>query len=428
MALVDQNTYVEPTAGTSLSTARLQQNRSYRSVLANFSSNVAPSLTAINMSVDGAAITPPDGSLFYLANVNNSTLYVHDGTRTMVDSTHPLTGTKYTRMGIVRAEKSYQSLKDNVAAYEQGETVATLDSANARLYLAAANSANMGKFVDVGIPPKTRAVSNIMIGTGDAGNDCGVTKENMNLTSAYNTGDAVADRRYTLELRSHALLDSSTTYGGNVSLGFNTNNSAANASIVFYGAGTGANIGTKSGFRFVDKTQKDLVPIAANTMLQSITGPTSTTAASQTTAPLIPVGSLIMWSHNSTPGGWLICDGAAVNRTTYAGLFALIGDEWGEGNGTTTFNVPNFQDRLPLGANVNSGQGNQIYAKTTEVVAASASLAVASGSAALSNTTVSVAQSAKDSSTVAVVSGISAGGHTHTAKLPTNTVHFIIKT
>ena len=71
MALADQNTYVEPTAGTALSSARLQENRSYRSVLANFSSNVAPTLSAINIKVEGDAIAPPDGSLFHFANFDH---------------------------------------------------------------------------------------------------------------------------------------------------------------------------------------------------------------------------------------------------------------------------------------------------------------------------------------------------------------------
>ena len=423
MALADQNTYVEPTAGTALSTARLQQNRSYRSVLANFSSNVAPTLSAINIKVEGDAIAPPDGSLFHFANFDHSCIYVHDGTRTMVDSNHPLTGTKYTRMGIVRAEKSYQSLKDNVAAYEQGETVSTLDAANARLYLAAANGTNMAKFVDVGIPPLNGSVTNVMIAHGDAGLDGGVVSNNMNLTSEWNTGNAQDNERYTLQLRSHAKLGTSATYGSNVTLGFNTNNTAANASIVFYGAGTGANIGDKSGFRFVDKTQKDLVPIAANTVLQSITGPSSTTAASQTAAPLIPVGSVMVWPHNSTPSGWLQCDGSAVSRTTYAGLFGRIAEVWGAGNGTTTFNIPNFKDRTVVGA----GTNNSMYAMTGSL-AGSSIITTATGSASLTTTTTTFATSAKDSATATGVTGVTAGGHTHAVTLPSGIVHFIIKT
>jgi microcystin-dependent protein len=49
------------------------------------------------------------------------------------------------------------------------------------------------------------------------------------------------------------------------------------------------------------------------------------------------------------PAGFLLCDGSAVSRTTYADLFAAIGTLWGAGNGTTTFNVPNLKGRVPVG-------------------------------------------------------------------------------
>ena len=60
-------------------------------------------------------------------------------------------------------------------------------------------------------------------------------------------------------------------------------------------------------------------------------------------------GEIKMYGGNSAPGGWLLCDGTAVSRTTYAALFAAIGVAFGNGNGTTTFNIPNFTDRFPFG-------------------------------------------------------------------------------
>jgi microcystin-dependent protein len=64
-----------------------------------------------------------------------------------------------------------------------------------------------------------------------------------------------------------------------------------------------------------------------------------------------PSGSLIMWPTGSAPSGWLLCDGAAVSRTTYAALFAVIGTTFGAGDTTTTFNLPDYRDRMPIGAN-----------------------------------------------------------------------------
>lgn len=62
-----------------------------------------------------------------------------------------------------------------------------------------------------------------------------------------------------------------------------------------------------------------------------------------------PAGSIFMWPTNSAPTGFLLCDGTAVSRTTYATLFALIGTTFGVGDGSTTFNLPNFKQRMPIG-------------------------------------------------------------------------------
>lgn len=52
----------------------------------------------------------------------------------------------------------------------------------------------------------------------------------------------------------------------------------------------------------------------------------------------------------SPPEGYLLCDGAAVSRTTYANLFSRIGTTFGAGDGSTTFNVPNLIDRFAEGS------------------------------------------------------------------------------
>jgi microcystin-dependent protein len=57
-----------------------------------------------------------------------------------------------------------------------------------------------------------------------------------------------------------------------------------------------------------------------------------------------------MWAGSTAPTGWLLCNGAAVSRTTYSDLFAVISTTYGTGNGSTTFNVPDLQRRFPLGA------------------------------------------------------------------------------
>ena len=65
---------------------------------------------------------------------------------------------------------------------------------------------------------------------------------------------------------------------------------------------------------------------------------------------LVPTGSIIMWPSNTIPSDWQLCDGSAILRSTYATLYGVIGTTFGSGNGTTTFNLPNYTDRMPRGA------------------------------------------------------------------------------
>lgn len=67
-----------------------------------------------------------------------------------------------------------------------------------------------------------------------------------------------------------------------------------------------------------------------------------------------PVGKVSAYAGSSAPSGWLLCDGSAVSRTTYAALFAIIGTVFGSGNGSTTFNLPNSKGRAIVGRD--SGQ------------------------------------------------------------------------
>ncbi len=98
----------------------------------------------------------------------------------------------------------------------------------------------------------------------------------------------------------------------------------------------------------------------------------------------MPVGSVITFAGPSAPAGYLQCNGAAVSRTTYADLFAVIGTMYGVGNGSTTFNLPDYRgyflrgrdngagvdpDRASrtnrgdgtTGDNVGTKQGHQLY-------------------------------------------------------------------
>jgi microcystin-dependent protein len=90
------------------------------------------------------------------------------------------------------------------------------------------------------------------------------------------------------------------------------------------------------------------VPSAPTANSTTNTTQVATTAFVQTVA--LPSGSLMMWPAAAAPTGWLLCNGSAVSRTAYAALFAIIGTTYGIGDGSTTFNLPNYTNRVPVGA------------------------------------------------------------------------------
>jgi microcystin-dependent protein len=78
-------------------------------------------------------------------------------------------------------------------------------------------------------------------------------------------------------------------------------------------------------------------------------------------ASLIPVGTIVGYGSSVPPTGYLACNGATVNRVTYANLFAVIGERYGAGDGVSTFLLPDFRGRCPIGA----GTGSGLTARTT---------------------------------------------------------------
>ena len=74
----------------------------------------------------------------------------------------------------------------------------------------------------------------------------------------------------------------------------------------------------------------------------------------------VPAGTIIGFAGANAPSGWLLCDGSAVSRSTYAALFAIIGTTYGVGDGGSTFNLPDLRGRIPIGA----GTGVSLTART----------------------------------------------------------------
>jgi microcystin-dependent protein len=78
----------------------------------------------------------------------------------------------------------------------------------------------------------------------------------------------------------------------------------------------------------------------------------------------IPTATIVPWSSASVPTGFLECAGAAVSRSTYAALFAIVGTTYGAGDGSTTFNLPNLQDDVVVGKSGTKNVGSTGGANT----------------------------------------------------------------
>lgn len=77
-----------------------------------------------------------------------------------------------------------------------------------------------------------------------------------------------------------------------------------------------------------------------------------------------PPGVIFPYAGSSAPGGFLMCNGQAVSRTTYATLYSVIGTTYGAGNGSTTFNVPDLRGRVPAGTNSLGGSDSNRLSNT----------------------------------------------------------------
>jgi microcystin-dependent protein len=80
---------------------------------------------------------------------------------------------------------------------------------------------------------------------------------------------------------------------------------------------------------------------------------------------LMPTGAMLEYGGSAAPTGWLICDGSAISRTTYAALFAVLGTAYGVGDGSTTFNVPDRRGKFGVGVDGTYTRGSTGGSTTT---------------------------------------------------------------
>lgn len=100
---------------------------------------------------------------------------------------------------------------------------------------------------------------------------------------------------------------------------------------------------------FVNATHPAINDTNLNLMQDNI----ETAINAQVSGDTLPIAAIIPWSTTIAPNrNWLVCNGQAVSRTTYSQLFNIIGTQYGEGDGSTTFNVPDLRGRHPMGFNL----------------------------------------------------------------------------
>lgn len=147
-------------------------------------------------------------------------------------------------------------------------------------------------------------------------------------------------------------------------------------------------------------------------------------------AGAVPTGSILPYGGSTAPTGWLLCSGGAISRATYADLFAVIGTAYGAGDGSTTFNLPNYTGRVPQG--MGRGYANAGLPNIWGTFAPQYTPSISIGGAfyAHSTFTSSYAGLAQSANTVvgfsaALVSGIY--GASTTVQPPATLSNFIIK-
>jgi microcystin-dependent protein len=75
---------------------------------------------------------------------------------------------------------------------------------------------------------------------------------------------------------------------------------------------------------------------------------------------IIPAGSILTYAGTEVPRGWKNCNGTELERKFYPELFKAIGTKYGTGNGSTTFNLPNFKGRVPVCTDLSQSEFDEI--------------------------------------------------------------------
>ena len=116
--------------------------------------------------------------------------------------------------------------------------------------------------------------------------------------------------------------------------------------------GSTIEVDATGGYLKVKQTGITSNELAANSVITAKIQDGAVTAAkldSAAVSVLMPTSTILPYAGSAAPTGYFLCDGSAKSRTTYAGLFAIIGTTYGVGDGSTTFNIPDLRGRVIAG-------------------------------------------------------------------------------
>lgn len=209
------------------------------------------------------------------------------------------------------------------------------------------------------------AVGTESVGNFEVNGNLTVTGNSSVTGNSTVTGDTTANGDFfSSALKSY----NAATYTGSIS-GTTLTVSAVTSGYVFVGqkiSGSGITAGTYitalgtgtggAGTYTVTPSQTAVsTTITGAAAAISVTAPAGDNTTQVATTAFVAANSVLtgtvqMWPTTSAPSGYLLCNGSAISRSTYAALFAVIGTTFGVGDGSTTFNLPDYVNRLPYGA------------------------------------------------------------------------------
>jgi microcystin-dependent protein len=149
----------------------------------------------------------------------------------------------------------------------------------------------------------------------------------------------------------------------------------------------------------------------------------------------LAAGSIMEWPTATAPANWALCQGQTLSRTGFASLYAVIGTTYGVGDGSTTFNVPDFRGRAPVGLDASQTEFNTLGAAFGTQTHTLTTAEMPSHTHSINNYTwvntgpYGVANGSAHSFNVSAFSPAAAGGGgAHNNVQPSRVINFIIKT